>query len=539
MGALLSAVLGIAFLSASFSTFAAEVGRVLLVAGEAFAVRAGTPVKLVRGAPVHDRDLLRTGPRSTLQVRFADESLLSLRENSEVRIDDFRFSGKEDGTERAFFSLLKGGLRKITGLIGRTNHQNYRMDTAVATIGIRGTDYAATLCQQDCRNPDGSLARDGLYGRVIGASHGTNRNSITNKTGEHLIGIGQNYHVPDAGSPPQLLLEPPPFVNTGVAGRAPKPPSGTGKEETVAGGAPQDPRGTTPPAPPPPPPPQFLATEERTTSGTLTAIGSTPATAIGSAPTLGVIGAYVDAAGQGEAGGAYVTPSMMTFDSEGTPVSVNIPAGTTKVEGIPIAFPGVIGSAGLLDQSGSADPRDGSINARWARWAGGTLTDDAGTTDLFPGGLHVMVGNLTPPDVVAAKTGSLFYLPIGGTTPTNHLNETASPPYGTYPDITVNFTSRTVDINSFFWVFQSNSWSFPSGTGSVVITPGKGAGFVAEYSGGSCIGTGCGGGNPITLNVTGIFYGPRADHLGAGFAASSGSARAMGVQLYTPSAQLP
>ena len=168
---------------------AADVGRVLLAAGNAVAIRGNQTVPLIYGAMIQDKDLLRTGAASNLQVRFTDESIVSLKENSELRIDDFRFSGKEDGSERGFLSLLKGGLRTVTGLVGRANHANYRLSTTTATIGIRGTDYAATLCQGDCRNNDGSLAKDGLYGRTHGISHGTNRIDVSNERDQKTFGI--------------------------------------------------------------------------------------------------------------------------------------------------------------------------------------------------------------------------------------------------------------------------------------------------------------------------------------------------------------
>ena len=60
------------FLAAG-SAMAADVGRVLLAAGDTVAVREKQIIKLVFGSPVQDRDLLRTGPASNLQVRFIDE----------------------------------------------------------------------------------------------------------------------------------------------------------------------------------------------------------------------------------------------------------------------------------------------------------------------------------------------------------------------------------------------------------------------------------------------------------------------------------
>ena len=52
-------------------------------------------------------------------------------------------NGNAGSEDRSFFSLLKGGFRTVTGLIGKLRREQYRIDTAVATIGIRGTDYGA------------------------------------------------------------------------------------------------------------------------------------------------------------------------------------------------------------------------------------------------------------------------------------------------------------------------------------------------------------------------------------------------------------
>ena len=56
----------------------------------------------------------------------------------------------QNGASRAFFSLLKGGFRSISGLIGKLNHDEYRVSTPVATIGIRGTDYLVVICDTSC-----------------------------------------------------------------------------------------------------------------------------------------------------------------------------------------------------------------------------------------------------------------------------------------------------------------------------------------------------------------------------------------------------
>jgi hypothetical protein len=196
-------------------------GRVLLAAGDTVAVRDGKEIRLTTGTAIHGRDTLRTGTASNLQVRLTDQSIVSLREQSELRIDEYRFTGQDGSDERAFFRLLKGGFRTITGLIGRTNPKNYAVGTATATIGIRGTMYALAHCQQDCRNLDGSLAADGVYGTVHGPSHGTDTVTVSNKSGESVFGMNQHFHVAEITSPPTQLIEPPPFLQDRLGGAKP------------------------------------------------------------------------------------------------------------------------------------------------------------------------------------------------------------------------------------------------------------------------------------------------------------------------------
>jgi hypothetical protein len=186
-----------------------QVGRVLLAAGDAVAVRGTQTVRLALGSPVQDRDVLRTGPASSLQVRFNDESITSLRENSELRIEQFHFTGKEDGSERAVFRLLKGGLRTITGLVGRTNRANYSLGAMTSTIGIRGSDFSVRACQQDCVKADGSRERDGVFGSVHGISPVSKSNAINvaNKVTDATIGINQHFY--DNGQVIQRLLAQP------------------------------------------------------------------------------------------------------------------------------------------------------------------------------------------------------------------------------------------------------------------------------------------------------------------------------------------
>ncbi|OGA77759.1 MAG: hypothetical protein A3G81_29705 [Betaproteobacteria bacterium RIFCSPLOWO2_12_FULL_65_14] len=208
-GKSLCVILWIGALVAAQPALAQVAGRVLLASGEAIAIRDGAELRLSAGDAVHDRDTLVTGPASNLQVRMTDESIIALRADSRLRIDEYRFAPSE---ERAFFRLLKGGFRALTGLIGRVNHRDYAVRTPTATVGIRGTNYSLAHCEGDCRNPDGSVAADGLYGTVRGSSYGTDKITTTNNAGEALIGLNEHFHIADANSLPMRLLEPPSFL---------------------------------------------------------------------------------------------------------------------------------------------------------------------------------------------------------------------------------------------------------------------------------------------------------------------------------------
>ena len=70
-----------------------------------------------------------------------DGGLIAMRSDTQLKFDQFNFNGQQDGSEKSFLSLVKGGFRAVTGLIGKVNKNNYRIHTPSAVIGIRGTDH--------------------------------------------------------------------------------------------------------------------------------------------------------------------------------------------------------------------------------------------------------------------------------------------------------------------------------------------------------------------------------------------------------------
>src|SRR5712691_2560965 len=131
----------IAIVSAAFSNPAlANTGKVDFAIGNVTVTGLdGRGQPLTKGAEVKSGDKIVSSGDGRAQIRFSDGAYVSLQPSTEFDVKEYRYSGKTDGTESALFGLFKGAMRTVTGLVGRTNKNRYRITTATATIGIRGT----------------------------------------------------------------------------------------------------------------------------------------------------------------------------------------------------------------------------------------------------------------------------------------------------------------------------------------------------------------------------------------------------------------
>ncbi len=124
------------------SAWAATAGYVQFVNGQATLVPASGSIRaLQKGATIEEGDTVRTAANASVQIKMKDGGFIAVRPDTQLKFDSFKFSGRVGEPERSVYSLFKGGFRAITGLIGRVNKQDYRINTPVATIGIRGTDH--------------------------------------------------------------------------------------------------------------------------------------------------------------------------------------------------------------------------------------------------------------------------------------------------------------------------------------------------------------------------------------------------------------
>ena len=207
-----------------------SIGRVIIKMGELNAINRGSVRKLARNSSVLKGDTLKTSNNSHTQIRLKDGALISLRPNTEFRIADFRYNGSEDGTERGLFELIKGGFRTITGAIGHRNKQNYRVNTTVATIGIRGTHYGLVLCTDGSCSSDGTNLADGLYGGVVDGAV-----VATNDTGEFSFTNDEYFVITSQTTTPTPILKPTLVFDGVTTSDSQLATAGDSSSDTVAG----------------------------------------------------------------------------------------------------------------------------------------------------------------------------------------------------------------------------------------------------------------------------------------------------------------
>lgn len=133
------------------------------VEGTVFVTRVdGRQALLTRGSSLRQGDTIHTARNSTVRLKFGDGGETVVRPESALIVKEFRYSKDAPAQDSMVVQLIKGGLRSLTGLVGKRGNQNaYKLQVSTATIGIRGTDFSARLCQQDCAQVSQPGTRNG------------------------------------------------------------------------------------------------------------------------------------------------------------------------------------------------------------------------------------------------------------------------------------------------------------------------------------------------------------------------------------------
>lgn len=148
-------------------------------------------------------DVLSTQQATFARVRFADGTEVALRPNSQLAVKAYAYQADKPTQDSMALDLRKGGMRLVTGLLGKRNPDQVRVDTPAATIGIRGTHFGLLHCAGDCGDiatADGRVPPDGLHADVA-----EGKINVRNEAGEVVLHAGEFGHVPDGNSAPQAV----------------------------------------------------------------------------------------------------------------------------------------------------------------------------------------------------------------------------------------------------------------------------------------------------------------------------------------------
>jgi hypothetical protein len=192
---------------------AAEAGKIIYVAGIAnIADRAAA-----LGAPVQEGDMLTTGPDGYVYVKTVDNGLFILRPNTKARIAAYHVDAQNPANTRIKLELLSGVARSRSGEAVKLARQNFRFNTPVAAIGVRGTDFTVFTDQDTSRVAviSGGITVSGFVGACLPEGSGpceggTSRELSATQKGQLLqVQRGQAPQLLQGGSLSPDVVAPP------------------------------------------------------------------------------------------------------------------------------------------------------------------------------------------------------------------------------------------------------------------------------------------------------------------------------------------
>ena len=454
---------------------AAAAGNFLLVTGNVQVVNSqGTVRPATTGAAVESGETVMTQGGRT-QIRFTDTGLVSLQPNTEFKLADYRFREAGSNDESAIFNLVKGGIRVITGIVGRRTKTDYLVSTPTATIGIRGTEFLATLCSASCAQPDGLYVQTGEG--II---------TVRNASGEIDVGRGQTAFVASPNTSPQRTSTGPALNAVAVASGPVDAPSVSGENvnnRTLDNGV-----------------------YSSLIAGIPTGIGEfQPGTIITTNPfgpvtPITSAGLAVTASGTVTIDGLTYRDSLDSGAGSGSGVPSNVIAGMYFNSGMLKGF--ILNSGGDFASIHFDNVLNAGSNGDlyWGRWSQGNLNAYAGLngttedkTQAVPAtaSLHYMMSTSVP-TIPTAGTASFSF--VGGTPSTNQNGTLGSGI--TAGTVTANFASSLV--NAAFTVVHGSTFNINA---AMPMNSGNRGAFTSNNPGGSV--TGAAGGS----TVSGFFVG--------------------------------
>ncbi len=137
---LIAVAVAVAFVSPALAS--ESVGTVSMIIGDATVVHAdGTQSTLKRSAAIRVGDRIETSSNGHVHVRFIDQGAVSVRPDSSLQVQAYHFDALQPGANEVRLKLERGSGRSISGAATEIDKSRFRLNTPIAAIGVRGTDF--------------------------------------------------------------------------------------------------------------------------------------------------------------------------------------------------------------------------------------------------------------------------------------------------------------------------------------------------------------------------------------------------------------
>ena len=139
-------------------SLASPVGEISLVIGKAFIEsRRQQVARVSNGDFVREGDTIRTESSGHVHIRFLDDAVLSVRPLSQLEIIAYRFDQQDPKNSLVKLNLVQGTARTVSGEAAKSARDRFRLNTPIAAIGVRGTDFVVSATSESLK----ALVNDG------------------------------------------------------------------------------------------------------------------------------------------------------------------------------------------------------------------------------------------------------------------------------------------------------------------------------------------------------------------------------------------
>lgn len=153
------------------------IGHVLKLTGSASVIRNGVTVELNIGDAVQKGDVVQTGSDSSIAMTLIDGSAFGMTSNARMVLNEMVYD-PGGSSNSSFISLVQGTVTFVAGQTAKNG--NMRVETPVATMGIRGTAVAVKIYSETGVveavlgiEPDGHTGGFAYYDNTTGELLGT------------------------------------------------------------------------------------------------------------------------------------------------------------------------------------------------------------------------------------------------------------------------------------------------------------------------------------------------------------------------------